>query len=42
MDKVFRVELSGGKPGRWCELELPATYYGLFGRTGQARNDAGR
>ena len=30
MDKVFRVELSGGKPGRWCELELPATYYGLL------------
>ena len=29
MDKVFRVELSGGKPDRWCELELPASYYGL-------------
>lgn len=29
MDKVFRVELSGNKD-RCCELELPATYYGLL------------
>ena len=30
MDKVFRVELFGEKTNRWCELELPATYYGLL------------
>ncbi len=30
MNKVFRVELFGGKTDRWCELELPATYYGLL------------
>lgn len=30
MDSVFRVELSGGEKDRWCELELPATYYGLL------------
>ena len=29
MDKVFRVELSGNKD-RCCELELPATYYGIL------------
>ena len=30
MDKVFRVELFGEKTDRWCELGLPATYYGLL------------
>lgn len=30
MNEVFRVELFGGKTDRWCELELPATYYGLL------------
>ena len=30
MDKVFRVELFGEKTNRWCELELPSTYYGLL------------
>ena len=29
MNEVFRVELFGGKTDRWCDLELPATYYGL-------------
>ena len=29
MNEVFRVELFGGKTDRWCNLELPATYYGL-------------
>ena len=29
MNKVFRVELFGGKTDRWCDLELPASYYGL-------------
>ena len=29
MNEVFRVELFGEKTDRWCELELPATYYGL-------------
>lgn len=29
MDKVFRVELSGGK-SRYCELDLPATDYELL------------
>ena len=29
MSEVFRVELFGGKMDRWCDLELPATYYGL-------------
>ena len=29
MNEVFRVELFGGKTDRWCELELPASYYGL-------------
>ena len=30
MNEVFRVELFGGKTDRWCDLELPATYYGLL------------
>ena len=29
MNEVFRVELFGEKTDRWCELELPASYYGL-------------
>lgn len=29
MNEVFRVELFSGKPDRWCELALPASYYGL-------------
>ena len=29
MDKVFRVELSGGNQ-RYCELDLPATNYELL------------
>ena len=29
MNEVFRVELFGGKTDRWCDLELPASYYGL-------------
>ena len=29
MDKVFRVELSGGNR-RYCELDLPATNYELL------------
>ena len=29
MNEVFRVELFGEKTDRWCDLELPASYYGL-------------
>ena len=42
MDKVFRVELFGEKTNRWCELELPATYYGLLDALDKLQMTLGR